>query len=127
MFRPAQAETSDAYFEYVSESPDEEEGQQDRRRGGLLGSPRSGAPRNRAARASTGAADRRVTRVRSVAQCADTSRSARSSGAWTGFAAAACSPSRIGIAAFTRNVKTRPPTPNTPSVTQTSVHVGQYS
>src|SRR5436190_17217722 len=45
MSRPAQAAARVAYFEYVSAQPDEEEGQQDRRRGGLLGSPRSGAPR----------------------------------------------------------------------------------
>src|SRR5204863_4674570 len=44
-----------------------------RRGGGLLGSPRSGAPRNRAARASTGAAARSVTRLRTVALWCDPS------------------------------------------------------
>src|SRR5947207_15619518 len=53
MFRPAQAETSDPYFEYAASLPTT---RSLRRGGGLLGSPRSGAPRNRAARASTGAA-----------------------------------------------------------------------
>src|SRR5436190_17965705 len=65
MFRPAQAETSDPYFEYAASLPPT---RSLRRGGGLLGSPRSGAPRNRAARASTGAADRGVMRLRSVAQ-----------------------------------------------------------